>query len=132
MHSNELENLSLGELRARWAQAWSKTPHKRMGRTMLIKSLRYKVWEADTGGPPEHVQKRLTELIKQYKRKGKTNPGRRLKVGIELVRMYQDKKNVNHILSHSLIPSIGEATYDIAVDEKDAMDSLFYYLNLTP
>ena len=52
---------------------------------------------------------------------------------VEIIqRMYQDKKNVNHILSHSLIPSIGEATYDIAVDEKDAMDSLFYYLNLTP
>ena len=102
MHSNELENLSLGELRARWAQAWSKTPHKRMGRTMLIKSLRYKLWEADTGGPPEHVQKRLTELIKQYKRKGKTNPGRRLKVGIELVRMYQDKKHIVKVTDRGL------------------------------
>lgn len=45
-------------------------------------------------------------------------------------RMYQDKKNVNHILNHSLIPEIGEATYDIAVDEKDALDALFYYHNL--
>ena len=45
--------------------------------------------------------------------------------------MYQDKKNTNHILNHSLIPAIGEATYDIAVDEKDVLDALFYYLNLT-
>ena len=52
---------------------------------------------------------------------------------IEIIqRMYQDKKNVNHILSHSLIPAIGQATYDVAVDEKDALDSLFYYLNLNP
>lgn len=46
-------------------------------------------------------------------------------------RMYQDKKNVNNILSHSLISAIGEATYDIAVDEKDALDALFYYQTLT-
>jgi 3-dehydroquinate synthase len=46
-------------------------------------------------------------------------------------RMYQDKKNVNNILSHSLISAIGEATYDIAVDEKDALDALFYYQTLS-
>jgi len=45
-------------------------------------------------------------------------------------RMYQDKKNVNHILNHSLIPAIGEATYDISVDEKDALDALFYFHTL--
>ena len=50
---------------------------------------------------------------------------------VEIIqRMYQDKKNVNNILSHSLISAIGEATFDIAVDEKDAIDALFYYLNL--
>lgn len=50
---------------------------------------------------------------------------------VEIIhRMYQDKKNVNNILSHSLIPAIGEATFDIAVDEKDALDALFFYLNL--
>jgi len=60
-------------------------------------------------------------------------PGLKLYKGhfVEIIqRMYQDKKNVNHILNHSLIPAIGEATYDIAVDEKDALDSLFYYLHL--
>lgn len=46
-------------------------------------------------------------------------------------RMYQDKKNVNNILSHSLISAIGTATYDVAVDEKDALDALFYHLTLT-
>ena len=42
--------------------------------------------------------------------------------------MYQDKKNVNSFLNHSLLYEIGRAGYDIAVDEKDVMDSLFYYL----
>lgn len=41
--------------------------------------------------------------------------------------MYQDKKNVNSFLNHSLLYEIGRAGYDVAVDEKDVMDSLFYY-----
>jgi 3-dehydroquinate synthase len=45
-------------------------------------------------------------------------------------RMYQDKKNSHNLLNHSLIKEIGEATYDIAVDEKDVMDALFYYEQL--
>ncbi|OEJ99615.1 3-dehydroquinate synthase [Roseivirga misakiensis] len=44
--------------------------------------------------------------------------------------MYQDKKNVNNLLNHSLLYEIGRATYDVAVDEKDVMDALFYYINL--
>ena len=48
-----------------------------------------------------------------------------------LKRMYQDKKNISNALNHSLIQKIGVATYDIAVDEKDVLDSLFYYNQLT-
>lgn len=44
--------------------------------------------------------------------------------------MYQDKKNIGNFLNHSLLYEIGRATYDIAVDEKDVMDSLFFYLKL--
>lgn len=44
--------------------------------------------------------------------------------------MYQDKKNVANFLNHSLLYEIGRATYDIAVDEKDVMDALFFYLQL--
>lgn len=44
--------------------------------------------------------------------------------------MYQDKKNVNNLLNHSLISAIGVATYDIAVDEKEVLDALFYYEQL--
>ncbi len=44
--------------------------------------------------------------------------------------MYQDKKNVANFLNHSLLYEIGRAGYDIAVDEKDVMDALFFYLTL--
>ncbi|MFT6054580.1 MAG: 3-dehydroquinate synthase [Roseivirga sp.] len=44
--------------------------------------------------------------------------------------MYQDKKNQGHQLNHSLLREIGSATYDIAVDEKDVIDSLFYFTKL--
>ena len=45
-------------------------------------------------------------------------------------KMYQDKKNSHNLLNHTLIKKVGEATYDIAVDEKDVMDALFYYEQL--
>ncbi|MGW8122929.1 3-dehydroquinate synthase [Roseivirga echinicomitans] len=44
--------------------------------------------------------------------------------------MYQDKKNLNQLLNHSLLMDIGKATYDIAVDEKDVIDALFYFTKL--
>ena len=44
--------------------------------------------------------------------------------------MYQDKKNVNNLLNHSLLMDMGKATYDIAVDEKDVIDALFYFTKL--
>jgi len=43
--------------------------------------------------------------------------------------MYQDKKNVDNLLNHSLLYSIGVATPDISVDEKQVLDALYYYLN---
>ncbi|MFY0591297.1 3-dehydroquinate synthase [Roseivirga sp.] len=46
--------------------------------------------------------------------------------------MYQDKKNVNNLLNHSLLYEIGRASYDVSVDEKDVMDAMFYYLTLKP
>ena len=51
---------------------------------------------------------------------------------VEIIQwMYQDKKNEHNLLNHSLLSGIGSATYNIAVDEKDVMDALFYHFNLT-
>ena len=43
--------------------------------------------------------------------------------------MYQDKKNVNNLLNCSLLYSIGVATFDIAIDEKQVLDALYFYLS---
>jgi hypothetical protein len=102
MHSNTYKDLPLNELRALWADTWNKTPNKRMGRTMLVKSLCYKLWEVETGGVPGQVQKRLDELIKKYKCQGKARSDRTLKVGTELVRIYQDKKHIVKVTERGL------------------------------
>jgi hypothetical protein len=86
------ENLPLQELRDQWALAWGRQPHARIGRTMLEKSLAYKVSD-------KHLtleqQARLNQLIKQYKRNptsfdGSSGP---LKPGTRLVRIYNGKKH---------------------------------------
>lgn len=43
--------------------------------------------------------------------------------------MHQDKKNINNLLNHSLLYSIGVATYDISIDEKQVLDALYFYLS---
>lgn len=43
-------------------------------------------------------------------------------------RMYQDKKNSNNLINHSLLYSIGVATPDISVDEKQVLDALYFYV----
>ena len=42
--------------------------------------------------------------------------------------MYQDKKNSNGLLNHSLLYEIGVATPDISIDEKQVLDALYFYL----
>jgi len=91
---SSLEKLPTNVLRTRWSKAWEKEPPKRMGRTMLIKSLKYKVWESETGGVPEHVQKRLDNLIRRHKMSKQTKVKKRvLKLGTELVRIYNGNKH---------------------------------------
>lgn len=62
---SHLTNLSIEELRREWASAWGLDPHARIGRSMLEKSLAYKQRGQEL--VPDQ-QKRLEQLIKQYKR----------------------------------------------------------------
>ncbi len=62
---SHLTNLSLEGLRQEWSLAWGSQPHSRIGRSMLEKSLAYKRRGQDL--TPDQ-QKRLDQLIKQYKR----------------------------------------------------------------
>lgn len=60
-----LTNLSIEELRQEWASVWGLQPHARIGRSMLEKSLAYKQLAQEL---TSDQQKRLDQLIKQYKR----------------------------------------------------------------
>lgn len=89
-----LDDLSLEELRERWAEAWGRMPHGTMGRTMMLKSLEFKLREQEAGGLSSERQKRLNELIKAYKRNADSfDKAAELKPGARLVRVYNGKKH---------------------------------------
>ena len=94
MHGNIIQ-LSLLELRKKWAEAWGVEPHTRIGRTMLEKSLTYKMKEQEHGGLSPDQQKRLDQLVKQYKRNPNAldNPSGPLKPGTRLVRTHDGTKH---------------------------------------
>lgn len=87
----KLETLSLEELRIEWKKHWKIKPHKGIGRTMLERSLEYKINNHLT----DEQNERLNMLIKQYKR----NPtcfdrgNNVLKPGTRLVREWQGKRH---------------------------------------
>lgn len=93
-----LEKLTLDELRQIWIDAWGKEPHPRIGRTMLEKSVAYKQWEAETGGLSGAQQAKLERLVRQYKRSpGQfTKSGLVIKPGTQIVKIHQGiRYNVN-------------------------------------
>lgn len=92
MHA-EIAKLSLIELRQMWLKAWGMEPHAKIGRTMLEKSLSYKLYEQHSG-IPDDIKERLGQLVKSYKR----NPDcfddykPALKPGTRLVRNWNGKR----------------------------------------
>ena len=88
---NIIAQLSLIELRQKWAQYWGMEPHTRIGRGMLEKSLEFKLREANGSGLSAEQQKRLDHLIATYKRNPKNfNEGSSdLKPGVRLVKNYK-------------------------------------------
>lgn len=84
--------MHIQELRNCWAQAWGIQPHSRIGRTMLEKSLAYKISDKHL---THEQQTRLNHLVKEYKRNPTCFDEARgpLKPGTRLVRMYNGKKH---------------------------------------
>lgn len=89
-----LTNLPLLILRQKWEACWGKTPHPRIGRQLLIKSLEYRRWQ-ETGGLSAAQQARLDNLITAYKR----NPDffdefmEDIRPGTRLVRMHRGQRH---------------------------------------
>ncbi len=91
----DFKSLPLKELRARWATVWGREPHARIGRTMLEKSLEYKIREQEGQGLTPEQQARLDQLIRNYKRNPTCFEERNntLKPGTRLVRTHNGKKH---------------------------------------
>lgn len=89
-----LTSLSLEDLRQKWSIAWGQEPHPRIGRTMLLKSLEYKILEQETGALTSEQRLKLEQLIKSYKRNSsffdENLPA--LKPGTRLVRNWNGKR----------------------------------------
>ena len=90
----ESQELSLNELREKWAKEWGKQPHGLMGPTMLKESLKFKKWQKETGGLTAEQEARLNDMIKSYKRNPNTfDASIQLRPGTRLVRTWKGKKH---------------------------------------
>jgi len=87
--------LSLDELRSRWADIWGKVPGQRIGRSMLEKSLEYRLWEIETGGLSAEQQTELSRHISAYKRSANHFDENRsdIKPGTRLVRNWKGERH---------------------------------------
>ncbi len=93
---NQIDNknlfqLSLPELRQKWAEYWGMLPCNQIGRATLEKSLEFKIREARGEGLNAEQQKRLNQLVASYKRNSKFfDEGlSELKPGIRLIKNYK-------------------------------------------
>ena len=87
---NNVAQLTLAELRQKWAEFWGMTPSVWVGRQMLKKSLAFKMRESRGEGLAAEQQKQLDNLVAQYRRNQNFfNENRSdLKPGVRLVKNY--------------------------------------------
>lgn len=92
---NSITQLSLLDLRCKWAELWGIEPHRYIRREMLEKSLEFKQRQLRGEGLTTEQRKRLDNLVAQYKR----NPEHfdqvnmsAIKPGTRLVRVWKGKR----------------------------------------
>lgn len=121
MHA-DITKSSLTDLRQMWSEAWGIEPHSKIGRTMLEKSLSYKLHQQHSGGLPEETQDRLKHLLKSYKRNpdcfDEYKPA--LKPGTRLVRNWNGNrysvlilKNGKYEYQHKTYSSLSQIASEI-------------------
>lgn len=115
-----LEKLPFNELRQMWASAWDREPHARLGRTMLEKSLEYKIREREGRSLTPEKRARLGQLVKEYKR----NPAcfdsnGPVKPGTRLVRNWNGKRysvlvqNAGYEYKSKIYSSLSQVAFEI-------------------
>lgn len=94
MHE-DYTKLSLTELRQIWSKLWGIEPHAKIGRTMLEKSLHYKLLQNDICELPKDTNERLNQLVKSYKRNSKYFDEYKpiLKPGTRLIRNWNGNRH---------------------------------------
>ncbi len=93
---HSIADMPLEELRRQWAECWGIKPHMGIGRQMLERSLQYKLRQLRGEGLSAEQQKRLDNLVAQYKRDPESfeqGPAG-LKPGTKLVRAFGGEKHV--------------------------------------
>lgn len=107
MHLENIQSLTLEELRNQWKNAWGMKPHERVGRVMLEKSLIYKLQENLT----TQQQDMLNKWVKQYSSNPKCFDKRSdiFKPGTQLVRIYNGEKHIVTVRNNSF--EYGEKIY---------------------
>ena len=93
---NNISQLPLQELRQKWAECWGLQPNVQIGRQMLERSLQYKQRQLRGTGLSAEQQKRLDNLVAQYRRDPESfeqGPAC-LKPGTKLVRVHAGEKYV--------------------------------------
>lgn len=93
---NNIAQLSIAELRQKWTECWGFEPQAQIGRLMLERSLQYKLRQRSGQGLSAEQQKRLDNLVAQYKRDPESfeqGPAG-LKPGTKLVRTFSCEKHI--------------------------------------
>lgn len=92
---NNIAQMPLTELRQKWAEVWGMQPHRYIRREMLEKSLSFKRKQLCGEGLSAEQQKRLDNLVAQYRR----NPAyfdqvnvSSIKPGTRFVRIWRGKR----------------------------------------
>lgn len=90
----EVSGLPLSELRQRWAKMWGLLPPPKISRTMLEKSLIFKLKERAGFRLTPEQQKRLDGLVRAYKRApAPSMKESAIKPGTRLVRMWKGQRH---------------------------------------
>lgn len=90
---NDVAVLSQEELRQKWSEYWQLSPPPKISRTMLEKSLAFKLREHAGLGLTTEQQKKLNELVRAHKRSPTQIKEVNIKIGTRLVRTWKGHRH---------------------------------------
>ena len=92
---NSITQLTLADLRQKWAELWGIPAHLRIGRVLLEKSLLFRQRELSGLGLSEDQQARLEQMVRAYRRNPRSFDENAvgIKPGTKLVRIWQGKRH---------------------------------------